>query len=85
MQDGRLCGLSAVVDAVGERGWDGEEGHQLASVGTVGVAGCHESDGGQGRHVHELSHHIGGRGGEQGGKTAQVSIWPPQQGQTSMS
>ena len=83
MQDGRLCGLSAVVDAVRERGWDGEDGH--ASVGTViGVAGCHESDGGQGRHVHELSHHIGGRSGAQGGKTAQVSIWPPQLGQTSM-
>jgi len=47
MQDERLWGLSVVVDAVRERGWDGEEGHRLASVGTViGVAGCHESDGG---------------------------------------
>ena len=47
MQDERPCGLSAVLDAGTERGWDGEEGHRLASVGTViGVAGCHESDGG---------------------------------------
>ena len=87
MLDERPYRLGAVVDAGMERVWNGEECHQFAPVGTViGVAGCDESDRGEGRRlIHELSHHIGGRGGEQGAKTTQVCIWPPQQGQTSMS
>ncbi len=51
----------------------------------VGVALQDRADGWRPRLGHELSHHIGGRGGGQGRNVPWGSIRPPQPGQTSMS
>jgi hypothetical protein len=55
-------------------------------VGAVfGGAWQDRAGGGRRAPVHELSHHIGGRGGGCGRRMSQISIRPPQQGQISTS
>ena len=62
----------------------GEAGHAL--VGAAVAVACQDWADEEGRVTgHELSHHIGGRGGGCGLRTPQVIIRPPQQGQTSTS
>jgi hypothetical protein len=56
-----------------------------AEIGVTGRNVRNEGDWGRVTRRHELSHHIGGRGGGCGRIRPQVSIGSPQQGQTSTS